>query len=105
MDKIGRIAFVVGLLIAIVAGIGFDQPWMSWVLAVLGAVVGFMNIGGGERTSFMIAGIALTMSATAFSQVPFIGDKLSLVVGNVMIFVAGAVFVVAILSLFGTAKD
>lgn len=105
MDKVGRIAFIIGLVIAIVAGFGFNQPWMGWVLAVLGAVVGFMNVGGGERSSFMIAGIALTISATAFSQVPYIGDQLGTVMGNVMTFVAGAIFVVAILSLFSTAKD
>jgi hypothetical protein len=105
MENIGRIAFIVGLLVAVVAGFGFDQSWMGWVLALLGAVVGFMNVGGTERNNFMIAGIALIMSATAFSQVPYVGDSLGAVTGNVMVFMAGALFVVAVMSLFSSAKD
>ncbi len=105
MDKVGRIAFIVGLIIAVAAAFGLNEPWMGWVLALLGAVVGYLNVSGGERSSFMIAGIALTISATAFTQVPFIGDEVGAVMGNIMTFMAGAIFVVAILSLFSTAKD
>jgi hypothetical protein len=106
MGNVGRIAFIVGLVIAVAAGFGLvDQPWMGWVLAVLGAVVGYLNVSGGERSGFLIAGIALTISATAFSNVPYIGDALGPVMGNIMTFMAGAIFVVAIMALFSTAKN
>ena len=107
MDKLGRIAFIVGLVIAAVAGFGFNQAWTGGgVLAVLGAVVGLMNVGGGERSSFMIAGIApdhfrnrIQPGALHWRPARALSWK------NIMLFVAGAIFVVAVLSLFSTAKD
>lgn len=105
MENVGRIAFIVGLIIAGAAAFGLNQSWMGWILALLGAAVGYRNVSGGERSNFMIAGIALTISATAFSQVPYIGGQPAPVMGNIMTFMAGAIFVVANPALFSTAKD
>lgn len=105
MGNLGRILFIVGLIVAVAAGLGFSQPWLPWALAVLGAVVGFLNVSGGERNSFLIAGIAMLMSATAFSQVPGVGDEITSIMRALMSFLTGAIFIVALLSLFDTARD
>lgn len=106
MDKLGKIAVVVGTLIAIIAGFfGFTQPWFGWLLAVLGIIVGFMNVTTGETTKFMIAGIGLLMVGSAVDNVPVIGEMLTSFLGYIIAFIAPAILVVALKSLFETAKD
>ena len=106
MEKVGPIAFIVGLVIAIAAGFGIvDQPWMGWVLALLGAIVGYMNVAGAERNNFLVAGIALAISATALNSVPYIGDALGNVMPNIMTFIGGALFIVSIMAVFGSARN
>ena len=49
----GKCAFVVGLVIAVAGGLGFEQAWFGWVLAVLGLIVGFLNINDKESQTFL----------------------------------------------------
>ena len=99
MQQIGQILFIMGLLIALVAGIGFDHPWLPISLALFGIFVGFVNINIADTNRFLITGIALEVSASAFRQFSFIGAAMS----DVMIFVGGALLVVAVRVLFGAA--
>ena len=46
MAQMGKWAFIVGFVICVVAGLLIAEAWMYWVLAVLGLIVGFMNITG-----------------------------------------------------------
>jgi len=106
MAQAGKIAFIVGLLIALVGGLGlYDAPWFTWVLALLGLVVGFLNVSGEERRGFLIAAIALTLSAQSVSSLPVIGDKVTAVLGNVVAFIAAAVLIVALRSLFDKVRE
>ena len=36
MALVGKGSFIVGLVIAAAAGVGFEQAWFGWALAVLG---------------------------------------------------------------------
>ncbi|MBT5560042.1 MAG: hypothetical protein HOJ88_09120, partial [Proteobacteria bacterium] len=45
MQNIGRLAFILGVIIAIAAGLGVSAPQVPLVLAILGLVVGFLNVG------------------------------------------------------------
>ena len=105
MRHIGKWAFILGLVIAVLAAVGLDQTWFMWVLAVLGLLVGFLNITTGETQGFLIAAIALILSANAVQEIPYVGDRLTLIVGNVVAFMAAAVLVVALRALFETARD
>ena len=105
MGQIGKWAFIVGFVICVVAGLVIAQPWMYWVLAVLGLIVGFMNVTSAETQSFLIAGIALMLSATSIIAVPTIGVAVTAVLANIVVFIAAAMLVVALKSLFETAKD
>ncbi len=106
MDKIGKIAVVVGILIAIVAGIfSYSPPWFGWLLAVLGLIVGFMNVSGTESKTFLLAGIGLLMVSSSVDSVPVIGERLTSFLGYIIAFMAPAILIVALKSLFETVKD
>ncbi len=105
MEQLGKWAFVLGLVIAIIGGLGFTQSWFGWVLAVLGLVVGFMNIAGKESFRFLLAAIALIVAANAVGGLPYVGGALTQIIANVIAFVSAAVLVVALKSLFELAKD
>ena len=99
MQQFGQVLFLVGLLFAFVAGIGYEHPWLPIGLALFGIFVGLVNITVVDTNRFLITGIALEVSASAFKQFSFIGAAMS----DVMIFVGGALLVVALRVLFGTA--
>ncbi len=105
MGQVGKWAFIVGLVIAVLGGLGVDQSWFSWVLILLGLVVGFLNVTGGETHGFLLAAIGLIVSASAARGIPYIGESASAILGNVVAFISAAVLVVALKALFETAKD
>ncbi len=99
MKQFGHILFLLGILFAFVAGIGFEHPWLPVGLAAFGIFVGLVNVVDVDTNKFLITGIALEVSASAFKQFSFIGAAMS----DVMIFVGGALLVVALRVLFATA--
>jgi hypothetical protein len=104
MANIGKWAFIAGLAIAVLAGLGVDANWVMWLLAVLGLVVGFLNVTSEETQSFTLAAIALMLSATAVQDLPMVGGLLTNVMVNLVVFIAPAVLVVALKGLFATAR-
>lgn len=106
MDKmIGRWLFIAGLVLAVIAGLFIQAAWATWVLAVIGLVVGFFNISEEETMGFLIAAIALNVSASAIQGVPFVGSYLANILGYVVTFISGAMLVVALTSLFKKARE
>jgi hypothetical protein len=105
MEKVGKYAFIAGLIICALAGFGLSAAWVPWVLAVLGLVVGVLNVGDKEVQPFLIAAIALIMSASAIALLPFVGGTLTTILAYVTVFIAPAVLIVALKSLLVTAKD
>lgn len=107
MDKmIGRWLFIAGLVLAVLVGLFLPQAaWATWVLAVIGLVVGFFNVAEEETMGFLIAALALNVSASAIQGVPFVGSFLTNILGYVVAFVSGAMLVVALISLFKKASD
>ena len=107
MDKnrIGSLALIVGLIIVVLAAFGVTADWLPWVVAVLGLIVGILNITGAESQRFLLAAIALMLTATAVSELPYVGGLLTAIVTNSVVLLAPAVLVVALRSLFRTAKD
>jgi hypothetical protein len=99
MQQIGQILFVLGIIFAFVAGLGFEHSWLPIGLAVFGIFVGLVNLVDADTNKFLITGIALEVSASAFKQFSFIGAAMS----DVMIFVGGALLVVAMRVLFKSA--
>ncbi|MFC1752597.1 hypothetical protein ACFL96_04290 [Thermoproteota archaeon] len=96
--KIGQYAFLVGVLLAIIAGIIVTaNPWVVLVLVVLGVIVGFLNITAKETTEFLVASIALIAAGAAnMAIIPYIGSYLAAILGYITVFVAPAAIVVAL---------
>jgi len=105
MARIGKYTFIIGLVIAVAAAIVLQFTWIMWLLAVLGVIVGFLNVTKEETRSFLLAAIGLMLAATSVQVVPFIGDLITRIMSNLVVFIAPAVLVVALKSLFETAKD
>ncbi len=105
MMLVGKCSFIVGLVIAVAGGLGFEQAWFGWVLAVLGLIVGFLNVSDKESQTFLLAAIALIVAANAVGAIPYIGDVVTRVIANLVLFLGGAVLVVAVKSLFAVARD
>lgn len=104
LATIGKWAFIIGLVLAVLAGLFFQPGWAVWVLAILGVIVGLINVTAEETRGFLLASIALTLSATALNTLPVVGTALSYVLPFVVAFVAGATIVVALKELFQTAR-
>ena len=102
---IGKWAFIVGLVLALVVGYMLQAEWAIWVLAILGVIVGLLNVTREDTEKFLLAAIAFGLSATALVTVPIIGFQLTNALSYVAAFVAGAMIVVALKVLFQTARS
>ncbi len=102
---IGKWAFSIALLVAIIAGLAepAGNTTISWVLVVLGLIIGLLNITAKEVSTFLIAAIALVLTTTSLSIIPALGMYLQAVLVNVAVFVAPAAVVVALKAIYATA--
>ncbi len=105
MALVGKWAFIIGLIIAVLGGFGIGYSWFGWVMAILGLIVGFLNISKDEVQSFLLAAIGLLMSTSAISMIPYIGDYGHRILANLAVFIAAAILVVALRSLFNTMRN
>jgi hypothetical protein len=103
--RIGKWAFILGLVIAVLAGLLFQPDWAIWVLAILGVIVGLLNVTIEDTRGFLLAAVALTLSATALNTIPIVGTAFELILPFVVAFVAGATIVIALKELFQTAQN
>ena len=105
MAQLGKWAFIVGMIVAVVGGLGFSEAWFVWLLALLGIVVGFLNVTDRESSKFLLAAVGLIVAAAAWSSLPYVGGYLSAILNNIVAFIGAALLVVALKVLFETAKD
>ena len=108
LKKYGPWAFYAALAVAVILAF-VEFEWAVWVLAILGLLVGILNISQKESTPFLIASIAW-MAAGQFLQgvlggLPVVGGYIAAFLGNVVTFVGPAAAVVAIMALYYVTKD
>jgi hypothetical protein len=105
--KIGRWAFIVAVILAVLAGvipsIGANA-YVPWVLAILGLVVGLLNITEKESTGFLIATVALVISSATLGPL-LVNDMVASVLKNIVLVAGPAAFIVAIKHLYAAAAD
>ena len=110
--SMGSIIFLIGLVLAAIIALFSGSPvpiWAVIVLALLGIVVGFMNIQGHEIQLFLLAAIAFLVSFNSLSDVfttllagwSAIGAFFQLLTA----FIAPAAAIAAIKALFQIARD
>lgn len=110
--KFGGIAFLAGLVIAIIIALfsaGMVPTWAAIVLAILGLVVGLLNITDREVQLFLVASIAFLITfqvlGSVITTLAFGWESVSAFFHLLSIFVAPAAGVVAIKALFQVAKE
>ena len=128
--KMGRRAFLIGILIALIVGLyqawTLESPdaseffgsdvggWIAWVLAIIGTIVGLLafmgkgTITAKEVPAFLMAGIALVVMYGVFQGIiirPFIGALLWGVSQSLAIFVAPTVGLLAIKAIWDIGKE
>ena len=132
MVKIGSWAFIIGIIIALIVGLyqsytlestdvtpffGSDTGGVvAWVLAIIGVIVGLLAILGRgtitkqETPGFLLAGIALVVMGGIFVGWnqwldPYIGALLEGISLSLAVFVAPAVGILAIKTVWDMGKE
>ena len=106
--KIGKWAFVVGILLAIFSAF-IQTSYMVTILIGLGLVVGFLNISEKEADKFLIATIAmLVIGTTSFTALIVSGsyaNNVQVILNNFVSFVSAAAIVVALKTVISLGDD
>lgn len=99
MVNVGKWAFLIGILLAVIAGF-WTIPNLTLILVVLGLIVGFLNITAAEVETYLVAVVALlVIGATAIQALSSIGQfvgTIQAMINNVISFVAASGLVVAL---------
>lgn len=122
MKHYGEYAFLAGVILALLLGILSSTmpvstgPVVIMVLAVLGIIVGLVNISAKETHTFLVATIALLLAATAWTPLITVlqifgdvGTTVALWIGgfvtHLVAFISPAAFIVALKTIYLLAKD
>ncbi|MFH0836174.1 MAG: hypothetical protein V1834_03360 [Candidatus Micrarchaeota archaeon] len=116
MNKmIGPWAFILGLVIAIIAGfLGPMDSMYALVIAVLGIIVGILNVSDKEVNLFLLSGIGFLLGAS--SLIPVVTGVFGVVSGDlagwivsilnyVIVFVSPAIAIVGIKALYDISQN
>ncbi|MBW6451177.1 MAG: hypothetical protein K0B02_00420 [DPANN group archaeon] len=100
-DMIGSTSFILGVLIAIIAGLPLGNVIPSdaaaIILVVFGLIVGTLNINDSEITKFLIASMAFIVVGTSpITLLPIIGPTIGQILIYITYFVAPATLIVAL---------
>ncbi len=106
MDVLGKWAFLVGVLLAVVLGVlGPVTGTWAMVLVVVGIIVGLLNVADREVMPFLMSGavliIASALGGNLMGNVPYVGSVLDALLA---IFVPATV-IVAVKNVFSLAKN
>jgi hypothetical protein len=121
MVKVGAYAFMIGVVIALIAGIivGLTQlsaqsaSIITALLVVLGLIVGFLNVSEAETSKFLMASVAVMIALftagnaiqSQIATLGILGKMMWAIMGYINIFVFPATIVVAIRAIFSVAHD
>lgn len=113
-QKIGVYSFLVGIAIAMLAGIagGLVTAYagtIALVLVILGLIVGYLNISDNEILMFMVASIGLIVAGSANltsidTIIAPLGTVLQAILANLVVFIAPAVIIVGLKTVYALAK-
>ena len=109
VQKAGSWAFIIGLIIAIIAGFWPLGPTMTTVLIVLGLIVGFLNVTGKETNSFLFASLVLvvmtSLGGQMLSSIQYVGLMLQSIFVAMMLFIIPAALIVALKAIYALAES
>lgn len=110
MEKqIGSYAFIVGVILAIILGLFGAYvteyvEWITYLMIILGVIIGFMNVAQKESFNFLIAAIALlAVGGAGLELLPTIGLYIGGILTQIAVFVAPAAVIVALKAIYDLA--
>jgi len=111
-NKVGAWAFVLGVVIALIAGISTDlsqNNFLVGALVIIGIIVGLLNITGKEGPAFLLAGavliIATKFGGENYAALGVAGDYLKQVMQSITTLVVPATIITSLRALFSAARD
>ncbi|MEK6863163.1 MAG: hypothetical protein AABW53_00515 [Nanoarchaeota archaeon] len=111
-NMLGAWSFLVGLVLAVLLGVGLTGPYagqMLWVVFLLGLVVGLLNITSQETSAFLTSGTVLVLvsflGANVLGSVQGAGvDVLVGVLQSILTLFVPATIIVALRAAFSLAR-
>ncbi len=103
MIKIGHWAFVIGILLAVLAGFT-EISGLPVILFILGLIAGFLNVTERESTPFLVAVIALLLIGVAGLQVGALTSIAVSILNNFIAFISAAGLIVALKQVLTTVR-
>ena len=104
--NIGRIAFLVGLALAVIVGAGTVMPYAVLAVivspaavAVLGAVSGYLD--DSDEVSVLVTALALSVVHGALGEIPTVGGHITNILGSVSALINAAALAVIVRGLIG----
>lgn len=102
LEKIGSLAFIIGLVISIIFGLRGPAAGLTMIiLAVLGLIVGLLNVTHKESHIYLVAAIAFMISASSLTSIT---SSVGGITENIKTFVAPGAAIVALRALYDLAK-
>ena len=104
---VGRWAFIVGLILAIILGIvpfGAYSSVAVSILVIIGLIVGLLNITMKESTPFLISAVVLVIVAgfgsAALANVQYIGTYLRNILQTLLMLIVPATIIVCLKEIY-----
>lgn len=101
---VGRWAFLLGVIISIIAGLGGEIPSLTTILFALGLIVGLLNVTERESTHFLVAVIALMVVGISGLQFGKITPVIIAILQNIIAFTSAAAVIVALKQVLSITK-
>lgn len=95
MATVGHWAFIIGIVLAVLAGF-VSIPSVLLILFILGLIVGFLNVTEAESTPFLVAVTALLVMGVGLSMLGNLASTVEAILQNFISFVSAAALVVAL---------
>ena len=102
---LGRWAFLIGVVLAVIFGLISAGTWLSWLLVVIGLVVGLVNISDKEVGAFLTAGTVMVLMGYFGGQTLSSVVYLSTIFNNILTLFVPATIVVAVKSVLSLARN
>ncbi|MFH0869218.1 MAG: hypothetical protein V1839_03250 [archaeon] len=103
--KIGHWLFLAGIAVSVVLGIFLPENLrVASILVLLGILVGFLNITSDEVNSFLLAAVALIISAQFMQAVPLAGTTIINMLKYIVYFVEPAALIVSLIAVWKLAS-
>ncbi len=101
-EQIGRLAFYIGVVVSVLLG-WMSLPQATWILVIIGLIVGFLNVTAKESDRFMLATLVLLTGGLALSGA--VGEPIKSILHAFIAFTATAAVVVALRAVYSIEKS